>query len=144
SSFYAIAYTSGLIWLLIILAQSVVALPVIFRLLENGFRTIPNTLTDAARTLGGNPLFEVDLPLASQAFAAALVFGFAMSLGEFTSTNFLATSKYITLSVEIYALRTVRLFSASNMAALLLLIISLFAFYVIQVLGEGYAGIRRN
>lgn len=139
---YSFAYSSNLVWMLIILSQSVIAIPVIFRVLEAGFMPVPSSLAEAATMLGGNALFEVELPLIAGAFATAVVFGFAMSVGEFTSTNFLATPAFIPLSVEIYDLRDARLFGISNAAASLLLIISVVSFYLIQRIGEKFVAVR--
>lgn len=132
----------NLIWVLIIVAQSAVAIPVVLRVIDAGFSAIPVTYSEAALTLRGNPLFDVELPIARTAFASALMFGFVMSLGEFSATNFLATTNYIPLTVEIYMLRNVRLFGASFAAAAILLVVSLIAFYIIQKLGERFVAIR--
>lgn len=133
---------SGLIWIIIIIAQSSVAIPVVLRVIDSGFSSIPGSYTEAAMTLGGNPFFEVEMPMARSAFASSLMFGFAISLGEFSATNFLATTSYIPLTVEMYLLRGVRLFGASFAAASLLLLISLVSFYLIQRLGEKFIGFR--
>ncbi|MEO5633620.1 MAG: iron ABC transporter permease, partial [Gaiella sp.] len=45
---------------------------------------------------------EVDLPLAGRAFAAAAGFAFAISLGEFGATVFVARAEQPTLPVAIF------------------------------------------
>lgn len=142
STAFSSTYSANLVWILIILSQSVVTIPVVFRVVEAGFAPVPLHLSEAARLLGGSALFEVELPLVAQSFGTALVFGFAMSLGEFTATNFLATPAYIPLSVEIYDLQNARLFALSNAAAVLLLLISAVSFYVIQRTGERFVAFR--
>lgn len=133
---------ASLLWALIVLAQSAVAIPVVLRVVDAGFSSIPRTYSEASLTLSGNPLLDVELPLARSAFASALMFGFVMSLGEFTATNFIATTGYIPLTVEIYMLRNARLFGPSFAAAAILLMVSLVAFYLIQKMGEKLVDVR--
>lgn len=132
----------SLVWVLIIVAQTSVAIPVVLRVIDAGFSSIPRTYTEASLTLGGNPFFEVELPLARTTFASAVMFGFAISLGEFSATNFIATANYISLTVEMYMLQGIRLIGASYAAAVILLVLSLGAFYIIQRLGERFVGFR--
>ena len=131
-----------LLWILIIVAQSAVAIPVVLRLIDAGFSSISKTYSEVALTLKGSPFFEVELPLARSTFASALMFGFAISLGEFSATNFLATTNYYPLTVEMYRLESVRLAGAAFSAAAILLLVSLISFYVIQRLGERFVGFR--
>lgn len=131
-----------LVWVLIIIAQTGVAIPVVLRVIDAGFSSIPEAYSEASITLGGSPFFEIELPLARSTFASALMFGFAISLGEFSATNFIATTNYITLTVEMYLLQGVRLIGASYAAATILLCVSLVAFYIIQRLGERFVGLR--
>lgn len=129
-------------WILIVLAQSVIAIPMVLRVIEAGFAAVPASYSEAALTLGGNSFFEIDLPLTGSTLASALMFGFSMSLGEFTATNFLATTPYTPLGVQIYLLENVRLFGAADAAAALLLLMSLLSFYLIQRLGEVLIAVR--
>lgn len=132
----------NLTWLLIVGAQSAVAIPVVLRVIESGFLPVNREYSEASQILRGSPFFEVELPLAGSAFASALMFGFAMSLGEFSATNFLATTHYIPLTVEMYSLQSVRLFGPAYSAASILMIMSLLSFYIIQKLGERFVVFR--
>ena len=129
-------------WMLITLAQSVIAIPVVLRVIESGFNAIPPSYAEAATTLKGNSFFEIELPLARSTLASALVFGFALSLGEFTATNFLSTTAYTPLGVQIYSLQAVRLFGPADAATAILLLMSLASFYIIQRIGEAFVAIR--
>lgn len=129
-------------WVLIVIAQSVIAIPVVLRVIESGFSSIPSSYSEAATTLSGNPFFEIELPLARTTLASALVFGFAMSLGEFTATNFLSTTAYTPLGVQIYSLQAVRLFGPADAATAILLLMSLASFYIIQRIGEAFVALR--
>lgn len=133
---------ASMVWLLIVLAQSVVAVPVVFRIIASGFENIPISLSEASLSLGGNPFFEVEMPIASTAISTAMIMGAATSLGEFAATNFLATSRFISLTVEIYTLQNARLFAAAGACVTLLLVISILLFTAIQWTGEGIVGLR--
>ncbi|MEM0155247.1 MAG: iron ABC transporter permease [Thermoplasmataceae archaeon] len=129
-------------WVLIVMAQSSVAIPVVLRVIDAGFLTLPQSVSEASMTLKGNPFFDVELPLAGSAFASALVFGFGISLGEFSATNFLASSSYIPITVEIYGLENARLLGPAYAAASILMIVSVIAFYLIMKFGGRFAAVR--
>ncbi len=133
---------ASLTWLLIIGAQSVVAIPVVLRVIDSGFSTIPVEYGEAAEIMGGNPFFEVELPLARSTFASALMFAFAISIGEFSATNFLAFGSFTPLTVEMYLLMDVRMIGPAYAAATILLLVSLVAFYLIQKMGERFVVFR--
>jgi thiamine transport system permease protein len=80
-------------WLLIPIAQALVALPLVVRTLLPTLRAIDPRLHEAAATLGAGPrriLLTIDLPFALRGLGLALGFAFATSLGEFGATSFLA------------------------------------------------------
>ncbi|HEY6532268.1 MAG TPA: ABC transporter permease subunit, partial [Acidimicrobiales bacterium] len=90
---------------LVPLAHAVVAMPFVVRLLVPALRSIDPTLREAAGVLGASPgrvWREVDLPVVSRALAAAAGFAFAVSLGEFGATVFLARPDRPTLPIAIY------------------------------------------
>ena len=92
------------LWL-IPLAHAVVAMPFVVRLLVPALRSIDPELREAAGTLGASPLRvwrEIDLPVVSRSLAAAAGFAFAVSLGEFGATVFLARADRPTLPIAIY------------------------------------------
>ncbi|MEX1218634.1 MAG: iron ABC transporter permease [Acidimicrobiales bacterium] len=91
-------------WLLPI-AHAIVALPFVVRLLVPALRSIDPRLRDAASTLGASPRrvwLSVDMPIVGRAVAAAAGFAFAISLGEFGATAFLARPDRPTLPIAIY------------------------------------------
>ncbi len=130
--------SQSLTWVLIIAAQTGIAIPVTLRVISAGFSRIPASLSEASSVLGGNPLFEIELPLSGSVLATAVMFAFAISIGEFTATNFLSTSLFMPLSVEIYSLQSARLVQDSYAAASLLLGLSTLIFYIIQRIGERF------
>jgi thiamine transport system permease protein len=92
-------------WWLVPIAQSLVATPFVVRALVPALRAIDNRLRDAAAVLGAPPgrvWREIDLPLAARALAAAAGLAFAVCLGEFGATVFLARAERPTLPVAIF------------------------------------------
>lgn len=93
--------------LLIPIAQAMVALPLVVRTVAPVLRSIDQRQRQAAASLGASPIrvvLAVDLPVAWRALLAATGFAFAVSLGEFGATSFLARDDRPTLPVVIYRL----------------------------------------
>jgi thiamine transport system permease protein len=93
--------------LLIPIAQAMVALPLVVRTVAPVLGSIDDRQREAAASLGAGPvrvLLAVDLPVAWRALLAATGFAFAVSLGEFGATSFLARDDNPTLPVVIYQL----------------------------------------
>ena len=91
--------------LLVPLAHALVAVPFVIRAMVPALRSIDPSLRDAASVLGASPSrtwIEVDLPIVARAAAAAAGFAFAVSLGEFGATVFLARPDRPTLPIAIY------------------------------------------
>lgn len=93
--------------LLVPVAQAMVALPLVVRTLVPVLRSIDPRQRQAAATLGASParaLLVVDLPTVWRPALAAAGLAFAVSLGEFGATSFLARPDRPTLPVVIYQL----------------------------------------
>lgn len=93
--------------LLVPIAQAMVALPLVVRTIGPVLRSIDDRQRQAAASLGAGPLrvaLTVDLPVVWRALLAAAGFAFAVSLGEFGATSFLARDDRPTLPVVIYRL----------------------------------------
>ncbi len=93
--------------LLIPVAQALVALPLVVRVLVPVLGGIDDRLRQAAATLGASPgraLLVVDLPVIWKPLLAAAGFAFACSLGEFGATSFLVRDDRPTLPVVIFRL----------------------------------------
>ncbi|WP_062466899.1 ABC transporter permease [Demequina maris] len=91
-------------WWLVPIAQAVVALPLMVRALVPAARAIDPRLRAAAATLGASPwrvLWRVDAPLLKSATAASIAFAFAISMGEFGATAFVARPDRPTLPTAI-------------------------------------------
>lgn len=89
---------------LVPLAQAIVALPLVVRILTPALRSIDPRQRAAAATLGASPwmqLATLDLPRLGRGLGQAAAFAFAISIGEFGATSFLASADYQTLPVLI-------------------------------------------
>jgi thiamine transport system permease protein len=94
-------------WILIPLAQALVAIPFVVRIVVPALRAIDDRLRDAATMLGASPgrvWRYVDWPVATRAASAAAAFAFAISLGEFGATSFLARPDAPTIPIAMFRL----------------------------------------
>ncbi len=92
---------------LVPIAQALVALPLVVRTVAPALAAVDDRQRQAAATLGASPLRAlavVDLPAAWRPVLAAAGFAFAVSLGEFGATSFLARDDFPTLPVVIFRL----------------------------------------
>jgi thiamine transport system permease protein len=86
-------------------AQALVAIPFVVRIVAPTLRSIDPRQREAAAVLGASPgrvRREIDLPIVSRGIAVAAGFAFAISLGEFGATVFLARPDRPTLPVAIF------------------------------------------
>ncbi len=92
---------------LVPMAQALVAVPFVVRILLPVLWSIDQRLREAAAALGASPARvwrEVDLPLVGRALGVAAGFAFAVSLGEFGATTFIARPDTPTVPVAIVRL----------------------------------------
>lgn len=91
-------------WILVPLAQALVGVPFVVRTMLPVLRAVDQRLREAAAVLGASPWRvwrEVDLPLVRRALLVAAGFAFAVSLGEFGATVFIARPDNPTLPVAV-------------------------------------------
>lgn len=92
-------------WLLPAIAHALVALPFVIRSVLPAWRSIPQSLREAATMLGASPRrawFAVDWPILSRALMVGAVFAFAISMGEFGASVFVVRPQTPTLPLAIY------------------------------------------
>ena len=90
---------------LVPIAHALVATPFVVRASVPVLRAVRGRLREAAATLGASPartFREVDLPIVSRVAAVGAAFAFAVSLGEFGATIFLARPGGPTIPIAIY------------------------------------------
>lgn len=91
-------------WILVPLAQALVGVPFVVRTMLPVLRAVDERLREAAAVLGASPWRvwrEVDLPMVRRALLVAAGFAFAVSLGEFGATVFIARPGNPTLPVAV-------------------------------------------
>lgn len=94
-------------WILVPLAQALVGVPFVVRTMLPVLRAVDGRLREAAAVLGASPWRvwrEVDLPMVRRALIIAAGFAFAVSLGEFGATVFIARPDNPTLPVAVATL----------------------------------------
>jgi thiamine transport system permease protein len=114
-------------WMLPI-AHTVIALPLVIRVLLPAIRSIDPNLLEAGESLGASRLrlwWSVELPLVWRQLVVAAGFAFAVSLGEFGATMFLVRADDPTLPIAIY--RTLGRPGADNFSQALALSVILMA-----------------
>jgi thiamine transport system permease protein len=92
---------------LIPIAHALVALPFVVRATVPVLRSIDQRLRDAAAVLGASPARTwraLDLPIVSRAAMVGASFAFAVSLGEFGATLFIARPEAPTMPIAIFRL----------------------------------------
>jgi thiamine transport system permease protein len=131
------------------LAQAVVAIPFVIRIVTPSIATAARDLAEQAADLGASPwqaTRRVTLRVAAPAIATATAFAFAISLGEFGATAFLARADSPTMPVAI-----VRLLSQPGAAsvgqayamATLLMVVTVAAVALIGAAGSRLVGSAR-
>jgi len=127
------------VWFLIIVSQSILAIPFALQSIEIPLAGLSSHAREAAETLGATrwgAFLDADLPRVRDGLSTAGLFAFALGLGEFTATYFLVTPQFTTVPVALYLLTDQRLFAVADAAAGLLLLLSLGVFALLIVGGR--------
>ena len=91
--------------LIVPIAQALVAIPFVVRSLVPALRAVEARLGEAAAVLGASPWQvrrEIELPLLARPLAVAAGLAFAVALGEFGATVFVARADWPTVPVAIF------------------------------------------
>jgi thiamine transport system permease protein len=129
----------GSVWALIIVSQSVLALPFALQSLGIPLSRLTPAAREAAESLGASrfaAFLDADLPRVRDGLLTAGLFAFALGLGEFTATYFLVTPRSTTVPVALYGLLAARQLPAADAAGGLLVLLSLAVFLAISVGGR--------
>lgn len=128
-------------------AQAVVAVPLVLRSVLPTLRAINPHLREAAATLGANRLqsfVTVELPILARVSGVGAGFAFAISLGEFGATSFLARPLEPTLPVAIFALSSRPSAQAQGASAAASVVLALTCALVMFVAENGFAAATRD
>jgi len=127
------------VWVLIVLAHVLISIPFATRSILSAYNRIDTDLLNIASTLGASRLrifWKVELPMIKSGLIVAGIFSFAISLGEFGATNFLARAEYGTLSLGISKLLSSRTLQLPASMASVLIVVTFICFFLIQKTGE--------
>ncbi len=129
----------GSVWALVIVSQAVLALPFALQSLGIPLAGLSPAGREAAESLGAgrfSAFLDADLPRVRDGLLTASLFAFALGLGEFTATYFLVTPRFTTLPVALYGLIGARQLPVADVAAGLLLMLSLAVFLALSIGGR--------
>ncbi|UYP45233.1 hypothetical protein NEF87_001518 [Candidatus Lokiarchaeum ossiferum] len=130
---------AGSVWIIIILAHVLISIPFTTRSILASYNRIDLDLLNIAATLGSSRIQifrKIELPLIKNGLIVGAIFSFAISLGEFGATNFLARSEYGTLSIGISKLLFSRTLQLPASMATILIIITVLCFFFIHKIGD--------
>jgi thiamine transport system permease protein len=131
---------------LVPIAHSLIALPFIVRAVAPVMRSIDSRLRDAAAVLGASPgraWREVDLPIVGRALLVGAGFAFAVSLGEFGATLFVARPDTPTMPLAIFRLLSqpgALAFGQAMAMSVVLMLVTAIAILAIDRFRSGAAG----
>lgn len=130
--------------ILLPIAHALVAIPFVVRTAVPVMRSVRQELRDAAAMLGATPARvwrRIDLPMISRAGLIGAGFAFAISLGEFGATSFLARPATPTLPVAIFRLLgRPGTFAQALALATILMVLTALSMFVIERFRFGDVG----
>lgn len=133
------AWYSNYPFIPLIAAYGAMSIPYAYRSIRSGLLSMDSNVLDSARLLGESDLgvlVRVVLPQMREYLRIAVAFSFAMVIGEFAATTFLARSTTTTLSLAIYRFVGVRRMGEAAALSSLLMVISAGIFMLIQSTGS--------
>ena len=129
-------------WILIVISHVMISIPFSIRTIFTAYQQIDVELLNVAATLGASRLkmfFSVEIPLIKQSLVVAILYAFAISIGEFGATSFLARAQYTTLSLGVSKLFSTYSLQLPAAIASILIGITLICFMLIQIIGDAHS-----
>ena len=126
-------------WIVIILAHVLISTPFTTRAILTAYNRIDLELLNVASTLKASRFYifrTIELPLIRNGLIIGAIYSFAISLGEFGATTFLARKDNNTLSMGIAKLLSSRTLQLPASMATLLILITFVSFLFIHKLGD--------
>ena len=119
-------------FILLIIAQSVICLPFSYSSVSLAIDSINPNIIQSAQTLGAG-FFKIYsriiIPLIIKPVLTALMFSFAISLGEISSASMLADD-FVTIPLSIYRYISARQFASATNMSLILILTALIVFTI--------------
>ncbi len=127
------------VWFFVIVSHVIISIPFATRTILSAYNRIDVELLNVASTLGASKFRnfrKIIFPMIYRGIIVGGLFSFAISLGEFGATYFLARDKFKTLSIGIYDSISTQTLQIPLAMASLLIVVTLLCFYGIHKLGE--------
>ncbi len=127
------------VWIFVIISHVIISVPFATRSILAAYNRIDVELLNVASTLGASRtrIFrKIELPMIYKGIIVGGLFSFAISLGEFGATYFLAREDFKTLSIGIYDSISTQTMQIPLAMASLLIFVTILCFYAIHRLGE--------
>ncbi len=138
-SLYRTTYIYEQVFGAILIAHTLIAFPFANRVISASRAAIDPTLVEVSQSLGTSRLrtfLRIELPLLIPGIIVACLFSFAISIGEFGATSFLAKANFATIPVGIYRLIATRNIGPAASFSTVLVVITLSSFILIERLGK--------
>ena len=130
--FYINIFTN--VWPIIVIAQTMVSLPIVSRLIDNSIKMVPKNLEYSAmllHTRRSDIFFKIKLPIIKYTLILSSMLSFVMALGEFGATFFIFTPLFTTIPVSIYEFQSLRDFTLAYSSASILFVITFVILYIV-------------
>jgi thiamine transport system permease protein len=114
-------------WVLIVLGDIALIVPLIFRVIEASWLRIGSEVREAASLSGAGDLYRlmrIELPLIAPAIASSFMLALSSSISEFTFASFFSTLNLMTLPISVATMLDLRRFGlAASLNAVIVLIV---------------------
>ncbi len=123
----------------IVIAHVLIAFPFANRAVAAARNMLDPDLLNVSRSLGASrfmTFMRVELPLLTSALIVAMLFSFAISLGEFGATTFISRANFATIPVGIYRLINTRHVGEAAAFSAILMLVTVVAFMLIERFGK--------
>lgn len=141
-SIVTVAVGATIVWrgvfpdtLLVIVIQTVVALPLVYRIVQTGVRELSDRPRETAQSLGAGRLrllLDVELPLLRPVLVNGFAYGLALSFADLTAVLTVGRGRITTFPVAIYRLIGFRSFDAAIVLASFYLSVCGLLFWIIE------------
>jgi thiamine transport system permease protein len=119
----------------VVLVQSFLAFPFVYRILDTTFRDLDPSLLDVAATLGAGSFDIVKLiyfPLVRPGVASALAFAIAIPFADFTGVLVVGRGRIVTFPIAIYRLLGFRNFDSALALGTLYMALLFVVFFLVN------------
>lgn len=124
-------------YVLVILSHCIITMPFAVRTILPVYRKIPANLANASRTMGYDEratFSKIIKPILKPAMITAMVFSFAMSMGELNATLLLGSNSMQTIPMQIYRLISAYNYQGACALGVVLIAVCCIVFFISETL----------